>query len=225
MGRGLPAIWSTLLSLPFIGAGAYLYLTPNQYLELPTSTVTSANLELAGAALIIFGLFILMIGVYVQFVSPTSPSFHGDEEVVDNRTPSQRVALTKIVFGLPFLGASMYLLFFTLIPYVYPTGALAIGLFFLSSGIKTYWANTLTSYYVTSKRVISEYRFISLRRKEIPLTKVRAVEERRSPSEVLVGLGNVRIASGGGGGSVRINIRNIGDPTGFADEIRELINR
>jgi hypothetical protein len=56
----------------------------------------------------------------------------------------------------------------------------------------------------------------------VPLDKVRTVEEQKSIWEVLVGLGNVRVASGGGGG-LEITVRNIYRPTAFADEVRNLL--
>lgn len=224
MDRGLPAVWSFIIALPFIGSGGYLLSIARSGFELAEATLSPSDLQLSGSSLIVFGSFIFIVGLYVQFVSPEEPRLQENENLIDYRNPSQRVAASKLFLSIPFLGLSTYLLFFTVVPYVYPTIALAIGLFLFSSGIKTYWANTLTSFYITSKRVISEYRFISLRRKEIPLTKVRAVEERRSIMEVLTGLGNVRIASGGGGGSVRITIHNISNSTQFADEIRGLIN-
>lgn len=96
------------------------------------------------------------------------------------------------------------------------------GLFFFSTGLHTYWINTLTTYYVTNQRLIKEYRFISLVRQELPFEKVRGVQERKSVWETLVGLGNVRVASGGGG-TLEIVIRNIYHPTDFADEIRNLV--
>ncbi len=222
MGRGYPAIWSAILSLPFLGGGGSLYLISQQQLQLPGTTIPSSDLQLIGFPFTIFGFFIFIVGIYVQVTSPSKPKFREGEELIDKRRPSQRVAASKIVLSVPFLGVAAYLLFFTFTPYIYPTIPFFVGLYFFSTGIKTYWANTLTVYYVTSRRVISQYQFISLRRQEIPLDKVRGTEERKSILEALVGLGNIRVASGGGGGSVQINIRNIGNSTEFADELRRL---
>jgi len=107
---------------------------------------------------------------------------------------------------------------------MYPTSSFVVGLYFFSSGVKTYWINTLTLYIITSKRVISEYRFISLRRQEIPLNKIRGIEERKSILETLAGLGNIWVASGGGGGSVRVNMKNIEKSSQFASRLRELVD-
>lgn len=225
MGRGYPALWSTLLSIPFASAGAYLFLMQQSGFSLPGVTLPASDLQLLGVPLMVFGAFVFVIGLYFQIVSaPSAPRLQENEDVVDSRHPSQRVALSKIIIGIPILGVAGYLLFFTLVPYVYPTIIFVVGLYFFSSGLKTYWANTLTSYYVTTQRVMKEYRFLSLRRQEIPLDKIRGVEERKSITEAVVGLGNIQVASGGGGGSVRIVMRNVGDSTGFADELRNLMS-
>jgi uncharacterized membrane protein YdbT with pleckstrin-like domain len=120
------------------------------------------------------------------------------------------------------MAATGYLLFFTFRPYIYPIGTLFAGLYLLSTGLYAYWTNTLTTYYVTSQRLIKEYRFISLVRQELPFDKIRGVEERRSIWETMVGLGNVRVASGGGG-TLELIVRNIYSPTEFADEVRDLV--
>ena len=75
---------------------------------------------------------------------------------------------------------------------------------------------------MTSRRLIKEYRFISLVREEVPFKKVRGVEERRSVWETLVGLGNVRVASGGGD-TLEVIVNNIYTPTEFADQVRSLL--
>lgn len=232
MARGLPAVWSVIFGLPLIGVSGYISLNqPSESVEIyPPEAIlglfsgdVSSLLIPTSSPLAFFGFAIIFVGIYIQVVSPSAPSYHGDEELIDTRTPSQRVAITKMIIGTPVLLIGCYLLFFTEIPYVYPTVAFVIGLYYFSSGIKTYWANTLTTYYITTDRIISNYRFLSLKRKELPLNKVRGVEEKKSITETLVGLGNIRIASGGGGGSVQVNIYNINNSTEFADEIRDII--
>lgn len=224
MARGYPAVWSTVFGLPFLIGGGYLYFIPQQNLQLPSMLIPPSDLQTIGVPLMLFGFFIIVVGIYIQIAAPPEISIQKNEELIREQHPSQRVAVSKIITSIPFLIISAFLLFFTLYPYIYPTIAFLFGLYFFSSGIKTYWVNTLTSYYVTTNRVVSEYRFISLRRQEIPLNKIRGVEERKSIMEAIVGLGNIRIASGGGGGSVQLNIRNIYNSAEFADEIRNLIN-
>jgi hypothetical protein len=224
MARGYPAIWSTLACLPFLIGGVYVYLVPPERFQVPGAAIAASDLQLIAISLISFAVFIFIIGLYVQFAAPTSPSLQEDESVVEKRNPSQRVAFSKGVLCIPFFVGTLYLLYYTILPYMYPTVTFLVGLYFFSSGIKTYWVNTLTQYLATSKRVISEYRFISLKRQEIPLDKIRGIEERKSILETLAGLGNIRIASGGGGGSVQLNIKNIEDSSMFANELRELVD-
>lgn len=211
MARGLPAVWSTLLGAPFAGGGAYVYL------QNPSSVVPKE----VGLPVIAFGVFAFILGLYIHFVAaPDPPTMREGEKVLATRDPAQRAAAAKIAFGFIVLLVTGYLLYFTFYPYVYPTVTLVVGLFTFSTGLYTYWTNTLTSYYVTNQRLIKEYRFISLVRQELPFDKVRGVEERKSIWEAIVGLGNVRVASGGGG-TLEVVIRNIYTPTDFADEIRD----
>lgn len=236
MARGYPGVISAILSLPFIIGGGYLYWGSKfgytfvvPILGLPGGLAPSlfviphSNLRIIGISMLVFGIFILLIGLYVKFATLSTPRIQDEEEILETRHPSQRVAISKVGASIPFLIAGIYFLLLTIIPYVYPTSIFIIGLYFFSSGLKTYWANSLTRYYVTDQRVIKDYRFLSLRRQEIPLEKIRGVEERRSITEMIVGLGNIQIASGGGGGSVRIALRNMRDSAGFAEIIRDLM--
>lgn len=211
MARGIPGLVSTLVALPLAVTGAYVVMA---------DTGHSAVLA---APFLIFAAFVLALGLYVQFVgAPDGPSMRDGEEMIAKRHPIQRVATVKIIIGLPLLIAAAYLFFETLVPLVYPTVALLAGLYFLSSGLQTYWVNSLTTYYLTNQRVIREYRFIALARQEVPLKKVRGVEERRSLIETFVGLGNVRVTSGGGR-ALSVVMANINDPRGFADEVRRYV--
>lgn len=211
MARGKPAFWSTLLGLPFIIAGVWFY---SFQVEYPPDV---------GIPFAVFGSIIVAIGLYIHYVAaPEKPRLQDGEEIVTRRHPTQRVSVVKIAIGLPLLVATVYLFYFTKVPYVYPTVTFVLGLFTFSTGLYTYWTNTLTNYYVTNNRVIREYRFISLARHELPLSKVRGVQERKSVTESLVGLGNVRVASGGGH-SLEIRMRNMEESESFADEIRNVM--
>lgn len=210
MTRGKPAVWSSILGSPFVITGGWLYLGQTEYPPI------------MGLPFAFFGLFVITVGIYIHAVGPSEPRLQDGEEVLEIRHPTQRVAFVKIGIGLPLLVATVVFLFFTRLPYVYPTVTLLTGLYFFSVGLHTYWTNTLTSYYVTTERIIKEYRFLSLIRQEIPHSKVRGVQERKSVTESLVGLGNVRVASGGGQ-SLEIIMSNMGDSEGFADAIRNLL--
>lgn len=213
MARGLPAVWSTIFGAPLVAGGAYVYF------ENPNETVPPD----AGIPIIAFGLFVIALGMYIHYLAaPEPPTMRENEELVDTRNPAQRAALAKSSVGFLLLMAAVYLYFFTYKPYVYPTVSFAAGLYLFSTGFYVYWTNTLTTYYVTNRRLIKEYRFISLVRQEVPFDKVRGVQERKSIWEALVGLGNVRVSTGGGS-SLEIIIQNIYSPRQFADEIRNYI--
>ncbi|KAB1193188.1 PH domain-containing protein [Haloferax sp. MBLA0076] len=211
MARGKPALWSAVLGLPFVGAGAWLYTGQETY---PPDV---------GIPFVLFGAFVVLVGAYVHFVSPSAPRLSDGEEILETRHPTQRVARVKVAAGIPLLALTVYLLYFTYYPYVYPTLTLVVGLYLFSVGIHTYWTNSLTTYYVTTNRIIKEYRFVSLVRQEIPRSKIRGVQERKSITESLVGLGNVMVASGGGH-SLEIRMRNMEQSGSFADSIRNLVS-
>ena len=209
MARGLPGVWSLLFGLPFVGGGVYLYQFQEQY---PAD---------AGIPLMVFGAFIVVLGLYVQFVaSPEPPTMREGEEILETRDPSQRSSVLQIVLGIPLIGAGVYLYYFTMEPYVYPTVAFAVGLFLFSRGLYTYWTNTLTLYIVTNQRILKEYRFLSLVRSELTWDKVRGVREHKTITESMVGLGDVLVSAGHGEG-LEIRVENIYHSTDFADTIRE----
>ena len=210
MSRGLPGVWSTLLSIPFLVGGGYIYFGETPYPEL------------LGVPLMVFSGFILVMGWYIHLVAaPPAPTLRDGEEIIDTRHPTQKAALIKVVLGVPFIAIAGYLLFGTTVPYLYPMLAFVAGLYLFSTGILTYWTNSLTTYYITNERVMSEFRLLSLVRKEVPMEKIRAVRESKSPIEALVGVGNIRVSSGGGAG-MEITVRNVDSVTEFADRLRQL---
>ncbi|WP_071391328.1 PH domain-containing protein [Haloprofundus marisrubri] len=217
MSRGLPALWSALFGLPFVAVGGYIYGFQTQY---PLVDGQSTAPPIAGVVLAVFGLFVCGIGLYVQFVgAPPAPSMRPRERFVDDRDPAQRNALAQAFAAIPFLASGISLLYFTEYPLVYPTLVFGVGLYLFSTGIHRYWRNTLTTYLVTNQRVMEEYRFLSLVRNELPMEKVRAVEERQSMRESLAGIGSVHVRAGASGG-LTVTIDEVYDSTEFADDIR-----
>lgn len=210
MARGLPGVWSALIGLPLIAIGGYI-----------TIGETSFPAQF-GYPYVLFGVFVLVLGLYIHIVAaPEGPTLRDGEEMIDTRQPIQRASTVKVAVGLPIILVATYLFLFTRQPYVYPTVALVVGLFLFSTGLQTYWANSLTTYYLTNERVIREYRLVSLVRQEVPISKIRGVEERKSLIEAMVGLGNVRVASGAG--SLQVVMANIRESADFADEIRRML--
>lgn len=212
MATGRPALWSTLLGAAFVLVGAWLYAGQQLYPVV-------LGLAVAG-----YGAFVVLVGVYVASVPATTLRAIEGERIVETRHPTQRVAVVKLTAAAPVLLATGYLLFHTRVPYVYPTVTLVVGLYLLSVGLYTYWRNALTTYYLTNKRVLAEYRFLSLVRREVPRWKIRGVHERRSVVETAVGLGNVLVAAGDGR-TLEVRIRNVEESEAFADRVREVISR
>jgi hypothetical protein len=218
MARGRPALWSATFGVPLVGAGAYVYALQSRYPLVANQPDAPPE---AGIPLAIFGAFVIGLGAYVETVAaPEAPRMREDERIVDERDPAQRSALARAFASVPFLAAGIDLLYLTDAPYVYPTAALGVGLWLFSSGIHRYWQNTLTTYFLTTHRVLEEYRFVSLVRTEVPLEHVRAVEERRSAWDSLFGLGSVHVRSGATG-DLSVTAADVYEPGAFADAIRD----
>lgn len=209
--RGRPLFWSLLLALPFVaGGGAILFI------GITVLTAFALPLFLLGG-------FVIIVGLYVRSAARESPTFREDEEVIDTRRPRYRVAAFKVALSMPFFLGAPVILLFTVMPYLWPTLLFFGGLFFFFSGFTTYCRNILTTYYLTDQRIISVYRFLSMDRKEIPLDRIRVIQERKSVWEMLLRLGNVLVATGGTE-TLQINVRHIPDPSPFAEELRNRSN-
>lgn len=210
-------MWSAVFGVPMVVSGVYLHSYASQYplVESQPETPPAAGIVIAA-----FGLFVIGMGVYVHLVAaPEAPRMRDGERVIEDRNPAQRSVLAKAVSAVPILALGGYLLYFTERPLYQPTVAFAGGLFVFSRGLYQYWQNTLTTYFLTNRRVIEEYRFISLVRNEVPLEKVRGVEETRSAWESLFGLGSLAVRSGSSGG-LTVSVDQIYEPAEFADLVR-----
>lgn len=213
MARGIPAFWSLIAASPFVGGGYLLYTSAGAY---PRDI---------GLAFAVFGVFIFLIGVYVHFfAAPSPPTFDEHEKKFDERSPTQRVAAVKIGVSLPFLVGGLYLLHFTIRPYIQPIALFFIGGYIGLNGVYTYWRNSLTKYYVTDQRIIRSYRFLSSVTREVPIDMVRGVSENKSITEMLVGLGNVSVSTGAGS-ELTVNFRNIEESDDVADIIRDQMQK
>jgi hypothetical protein len=108
MARGLPAVWSTVLGLPFVAGGLHAVFGD-------TYVPSEAGLPFVG-----FGAFVVVLGLYIHYVAaPEPPTMREDERILETRNPAQRAAAVKTAIGFVLLAATGYLLFFT---FCTPTG-------------------------------------------------------------------------------------------------------
>lgn len=201
MSRGLPHLVGALVGGPLTLVGGYVY-----------AVETPAPKEI-GLTLALFGILVVLTGGYVYRASPAPIDFGTNEQVITTVDPNQLVAVLRLAFGGAVLLVSGFLLFATQLPYVYPTLVFALGFAILLTGLVRYWKNTLTTHYVTTQRIVSEYRFVSLNRQIIQIDDVIGVSHTQSVLESLVGYGSVLVSSGGGNPSAsQIVFNNIANP-------------
>ena len=200
MARGAPRAWGALLGGPSIAGGVYALVAG-----------TGAPRAI-GYPLILFGVAAILIGVYVATVSPDPV----DVDPIEVFEPSQLGAYLTGALSLVFLLATLYLLYGTGILYVWPTlSFLGFVVLFVKGSVR-YWQNTLTTYYITDGRIISEYRFLSLKRSSINHDDVTNVSRRQSVAETLTGLGSVEVTVAGSG----LQLRDLARPA----EAERLLN-
>lgn len=126
MARGLPAFWSIMVGLPIIGIGLYVYLVDTGYSPL------------LGVPFIVFGVFIILFGFYIQqLAAPEEPAMREGGELLEIRHPTQRVAFVYLLIGVPTLVFAAYPFYETPYPFVSPTLAPALALYTLSAGLQT----------------------------------------------------------------------------------------
>jgi len=190
MARGSPRLWGLGLGLPTVLGGLFALLSGGGNGVPPG----------VGYPFLGLGAMAVLLGVYVDRVAPEQL----DVEPVRTFKPSQ---LGAYLLGgaslLPLVG-TLYLLFGTRVPYVWPTLAFALFVLLFVKALVRYWQNSLTTYYVTADgRIISEYRFLSLRRASVDVGSVETVVRDQSVVETLTGLGSVVVRSASGNVSFR----------------------
>jgi len=187
MARGAPRLWGILLGGATVAGGLYAVFAGT---GAPTAM---------GYPLIAFGGVAIAIGIYVESVSPEALNV----DPVETFEPSQLSSYLTGGASLPCLIATLYLLYGTRIPYVWPTLTFVAFVVLFVKGSVRYWQNTLTTYYVTDDRVISEYRFLSLKRSSINHADITNVSRIQSVTETLTGLGSVKVTVAGSGLTLR----------------------
>lgn len=195
-----------LVGIPIAGFGLYTY------------TSAPGIPDALGIPFVLLGTSIVLTGMYVRRMAPEARDF--DEEVLAEFHPNQLAAKVLLLAGAVFFLFTIYLLYGTYVPYVYPTLSLSTFLGFTLFGLVRYWQNSLTTYYVTADRITSEYRFLSLNRSSIQLDNIAATGRRQSAIESLVGLGTIGISAGGGNPKMtEIRFRDIEEPATAEDTI------
>lgn len=209
MAKGNPALWSALFSGLFVAGGV----------AVNTSTVPYN--EFASYPLLALGALVFVGGLYVQAVAPEKPRIHDGEEILETYHPTRRVAFVKMLAGITLLGVGGYLLVGTQVPYAYPFVCVALGAYVFAVGLWRFWANSLTTYYVTNDRFIKSFRFLGNRRRNAFIQDVKGVDANRNFLETLMGIGHVQIATAGKSAATVIKARNIPNP----DELEDYLLR
>lgn len=194
MARGAPRLWGLGLGLPAIGGGLFALLSGGGNGVPPA----------VGYPFVALGGMAALIGTYVDRVAPEELNV----DAVETFKPSQLAAY--LLGGASFvpLVVTLHLLFNTLVPYVWPTLVFTVFVFLFVKALVRYWQNSLTTYYVTEDRVISEYRFIGVKRKSAAVAEIGNVTRRQSAVETLTGLGNVTVRSP----SANVTFSDLGRP-------------
>ena len=211
MTRGMPAIWSSIVAAPFLFAGA---------------GITTGHLETAvpsrfGPVGLGVGAAVVALGCYVHLVGAAGFEPAPRETDLAAAHPVNRFAQAKSLAGLAGLGLAAYWLFFTRVPYVYPTVALLGGALLFGTGIWTYWVNTLTTYHLTDERLVIERRLLGSNVDEVLLQQVKTDNVYRPFYLRVFGLGNVTLDTGA---RRRPVVRHIRESDTFAEEMTRAIH-
>ena len=112
---------------------------------------------------------------------------------------------------------------YTMLPYLYPSVILIVGLFYFFKGTMKYLRNLHLSYTVTDRRVVQMYKFLTLNTAELPVGRLISISESRNFFELLTGRGSV-IAASGIGRDQTIKMEEIDNPSPVAETLRGLLN-
>lgn len=190
MARGAPRLWGAIVGVPLVLVGGGILQTGG-FAEVP---------DAVGYPFLLLGITAICLGTYVERVAPEQL----DLEPIETFHPSQLGAYLLSAAALPALVTTLYLLFGTRVPYIWPTLTFTVFVVLVVKALVRYWQNSLTTYYVTEDaRIISEYRFLSLKRSSVQTDSVQSVVRKQSLLETLTGLGSVTVRSPSGNISFR----------------------
>lgn len=205
MARGVPRLWGVALGAPTMVAGGVLLVDD-----------TGGVPGTVGYPFVLLGLMAVLVGAYVHRVAPGQL----DLTPVETFNPSQLGAYLLGAAAMVPLAVTLYLLVATRLPYVWPTLAFVAFMVLLVKALVRYWQNSLTTYYVTEDaRIVSEYRFLSLRRSSVRTDSVQSVVREQSVLETLTGLGSVTVRSASGD----VSFRDLSGPSEAERVLNEII--
>lgn len=209
MNQQIPKlIFVGLVSLPFFIGGAYV-ASDDEFVVWQ------------GLAIVAVGLILSLSGTYLV-LSRGVGELHlvAGERIVITRHPSLKPPTARVIASTPLLLAAWIIFGFTQLPYVYPFLILIFGLHMYFRGAYRFWINTRTGYYVTGSRIVEQYKFFTLRTKEIPVARIISISEKRNLFEMLTKRGTVVVSSGIGMHQT-IHMADVDDPTPFANTLRD----
>lgn len=212
MTRGMPAVWSSIVAIPFIAFGV-AETTGQLSVTIPSQI---------GMAALGIGLGIILLGFYVHLIGADSFEPAEYEQVLVQAHPRTPFVKTKAFLGIGFLSAAAYWLFYTRVPYVYPTISIFVGGTLFATGIWTYWQNTLTSYYLTDERVVTETCFLGSDDSHLHLEKIKSRRVNRPFYLRMFGLGDITLDVGD---RQYYLIRHIKNSETFSEELGRLVHK
>ncbi len=193
-------LWGCLFGAPLLAVGGWMFQTSG---TVPTG---------AAYPFVVLGAFAIVLGAYVTYAAPRPESYN----TVVVFEPTNLPAYAYAVFSIASLAVTLYLLYGTEVPYLWPGLAFLAFLVGFLKALFVFFKNMLTTYYVTPDRLISEYRFLSLTPTSFEHDDVTNVTRRQSALETLLGLGTVRVSVPSGTITLD-NLRN-------ADEAEDVLN-
>ena len=146
--------------------------------------------------------FVFVGGIVLYFRAPSRFKIGDKEEIVEAFHPRLILAYVLIIASLPMLAVSVYMYEYTAYPYIFVFIPLLVGLYLLISGILRYWRNTLTTYYITTERIVRANRFLSMDNNHLEIEKISSLNEGHSWYSGLLGIEQASFSSASG--SIRL---------------------
>lgn len=153
---------------------------------------------------LIYGLsiFVFIGGVVLYFRAPSRFHIRDEESIIEAYHPRLVLAYVLMTASIPMLASSIYVFEYTTRPYVFVFMPLVVGLYLLISGILRYWKNTLTTYYITTERIVRATRFLSVDNAHLDIEKISSWNDGHAWYSGLLGIEQASFATPSG--SIRL---------------------